>query len=112
MYFKAVIYTGKIGISLFYFLNCNLETYPFQMIPKSQYRQNSQLDPKCQTRTQIMYGLNCFNFHIMQEYKINTNRGKTRQDVIDRASAAVAGGQCSRGIQASICHRHQKSSNF
>jgi len=36
-------------------------------------------------------------FYIMQEYKRKTNSGKTTQDVIDRASAAVAGGQCSRG---------------
>jgi len=59
-----------------------------------------------------MFGLNCFDFYIMQEYNIKTNRGKTTQDAIDRASAAVAGGQCSRGIQASICPRHQKWSNF
>jgi len=41
-----------------------------------------------------MFDLNCFIFHIMQEYKRKTNRGKTTQDFIDRASAAVAGGQC------------------
>jgi len=52
-----------------------------------------------------MFVLNCFDFHIMQEYKKKTNRGKTTHDVIDRTSAAVACGQCSRDIQASICHR-------
>jgi len=56
--------------------------------------------------------MNCFDFHIMQEYKRKTHRVKTKQDVIDRASAAVAGGQFSRGIKASICPRQQKWSNF
>jgi len=43
----------------------------------------------------------------MQEYKKKTKKGQTTQDVTLLAHAAVAGGQCSRGIQASICRRNQ-----
>ena len=55
-----------------------------------------------------MFGLNFFDIHILQEYKRKTNSVKTTQDVIDGASAAVADGQFSRGIQASIFPRRQK----
>ena len=59
-----------------------------------------------------MFGLNFFDIHILQENKRKTNSVKTTQDVIDGASAAVADGQFSRGIQASIFPRRQKSRNF
>jgi len=48
----------------------------------------------------------------MQEYKKNTKKGETTQDVTQRAHAAVASGQYSRGIQASMCPRHQKCGNL
>jgi len=38
----------------------------------------------------------------------NKKKGKTTQDVTHRAHAAVAGGQCSRGIQASIMSQNPK----
>lgn len=60
---KWVICTFKIGIYSFNVNNCNLQTKPNQMIPNSQYRQNSQLDLKCQPLTHLLtlnalYGYN------------------------------------------------------
>jgi len=55
-----------------------------------------------------MFCLNCIDIHIMQEYV----QEKDTQGVIDRVSAAVAGGQCLRCIQASVCPRHQTWCKF
>ena len=57
----------------------------------------------------IMFGPKLFWFSYNARIPEKDKKGKTTQDV---THAADAGGQCSRGIQASICPRHQKCGNL
>ena len=59
-----------------------------------------------------MFGPNLFCFSYNARIQEKDKKGKTAQDVTHRAHAAVAGGQCSRGPQASICPRHQTCGNL